>query len=240
MSAKKSVYMSMELKPEDFFTEEPAASGRRKGNRPPRRYYLIVSEGTKTEPNYFEAIKSLLPPDMVKRVCIVGGQADTLRLIERADDEIARRLKTTDPMFYHVWIVFDKDSFKDSDFDGAIDSLQKRNRTKKYGARWHAAWSNQAFELWYLYHFEKQCGGALDRASFQRRLSALMKGVLKTQHGYKKNSKHMFAILRPLLSTAMKNAAAVSRAWDKTKCAYHKRNPGTMVHELVKDLMLYV
>jgi len=30
------------------------------GNRPRRRYYLIVCEGEKTEPNYFEAIRKIL------------------------------------------------------------------------------------------------------------------------------------------------------------------------------------
>lgn len=230
----------VDLNPEDFFSESEESSGRRNGNRPPRRYYLIVSEGTKTEPNYFEAIKRLLPNEMVKRINIIGGQADTLRLIERADEEIAARMKTTDPMYYHVWIVFDKDSFKDSDFDGAIDSLIKRNKSKKYGAHWHSAWSNQAFELWYLYHFESQSGGALDRVSFKKRLSSLMKTRLHTKHGYKKNSADMFGLLRDLLPDAIKRASSIDRKWNQSGKAFHERNPGTTVYKLVRDLMMYM
>ena len=38
---------------------------RRSGQRPPRRYYLIVCEGEATEPNYFNAIRKILPNEMV-------------------------------------------------------------------------------------------------------------------------------------------------------------------------------
>ncbi len=48
------------------------------GNRPRRRYFLIVCEGEKTEPNYFEAISNQLPKDMVKRITIVGTGRNTV------------------------------------------------------------------------------------------------------------------------------------------------------------------
>ena len=40
------------------------------GNIPPRRYYLIACEGEETETNYFEAIKKILPREMIHRITI--------------------------------------------------------------------------------------------------------------------------------------------------------------------------
>lgn len=37
------------------------ASGRKIDNRVKRRYYLIICEGEKTEPNYFKSLKAALP-----------------------------------------------------------------------------------------------------------------------------------------------------------------------------------
>lgn len=227
--------------PEDFFSDTNEAAGRRNGNRPVRRYYLLISEGTKTEPNYFDALKNSLPPEMVKRVSVLGGQADTLRLVELADKEIQRRSETSNPPFYHIWIIFDKDSFEASDFDNAIELMARRNRSKIANAHWHAAWSNEAFELWYLYHFQDQCGGGIKRTEFKARLSDLMKSQLKMEHGYRKNAKNMFGLLRERLPVAIKRAERVDKSWSrkKPKVPYHLRNPGTTVYALVKDLMRY-
>ena len=48
------------------------------GNRPPRRYFLIVCEGEETEPNYFNAIAAQLPKDMVNRITVKGVGKNTL------------------------------------------------------------------------------------------------------------------------------------------------------------------
>ena len=52
--------------PANQFAASPAKSFRRVvGQRPKRRFFLIVCEGEKTEPNYFEAIRLKLPKDMM-------------------------------------------------------------------------------------------------------------------------------------------------------------------------------
>ena len=61
------------------------------GNRPPRRYFLIVCEGEETEPNYFNSIAAQLPKDMVKRIDVKGVGENTLNLIDAAKEEIAKR-----------------------------------------------------------------------------------------------------------------------------------------------------
>ncbi len=104
---------------------------RRERNRLPRQYYLIVCEGTKTEPNYFGALRMKLPGDMIKRIIIEGAAANTLTLIKVAEKECDRRRRSGEPPYDKVWLVFDKDSFDDDKFDNAISSAKSHTESGK-------------------------------------------------------------------------------------------------------------
>src|ERR1700743_167140 len=54
--------------------------------RPKRRYYLIVCEGAKTEPNYFESLKTDLPKGVLTafQIDIEGTGRNTMSLIDEA------------------------------------------------------------------------------------------------------------------------------------------------------------
>lgn len=224
---------------QDFFSDTRRAVGRRTGNRPRQRSYLIVCEGAQTEPNYFQSIKELLPNEMIGKIEIVGAGANTLTLLKVAEDEIERRKSEAKPDYYHVWIVFDRDSFVAANFDNTINSVENRNRSQS-DVHWHAAWSNEAFELWYLYHFQPINGGGLSRSVFQQRLDGyLKKPPYRLASGYRKNSKEMFALLRDRLPFAIKNAEAAFKKWN-TSVPFSQRNPATSVYQLVSDLMRYL
>lgn len=208
------------------------------GRRPKGRYYLIVCEGTKTEPNYFESIRSHLSGGEGDKVVVVGAQDNTLRLVERAREEIAARNASDNPPFYHVWLVFDKDSFPADDFDNTI--VATRQEDEKFGMdggvlrpHWHAAWSNEAFELWYLFHFQENTGGAISREQYGRMLSTHL------GFQYQKNATNMFEILLPRMSLAIERAERAFRRWPDNK-PFHARNPATAVYKLVKNLMMYI
>lgn len=49
------------------------------------------------------------------------------------------------PPYDQAWCVFDRDSFSADDFNSAI--------RKAEAAGFHVAYTNEAFELWYLLHF---------------------------------------------------------------------------------------
>jgi len=66
-------------------------TGRPRPYRQVRRRILIVCEGTKTEPLYFEAIRKILPPHIVS-ISIAGEGANTLSLVQRARGEYQSRL----------------------------------------------------------------------------------------------------------------------------------------------------
>jgi hypothetical protein len=110
------------------------------------RRFLIISEGTVTEPSYFESFR--LPTANVEAI---GKGKDTLTLV-RAAIKIANRSKKT---YDEKWVVFDKDGFKEDDFDNAIKKAEANG--------FRVAYSNQAFEYWFLLHFDAHGGGGLHR-----------------------------------------------------------------------------
>jgi hypothetical protein len=143
--------------------------------RAERERILIVCEGEKTEPNYFEAIKKKLPP-RVAEVRIHGEGANTLTLVDTAC-ELRDVRAGGDYQFDQVWVVFDRDSFPADDFDNAIARAEARGMK--------CAWSNEAFELWYILHFEYR-NTEMPRGDYQRKLDTLL------QEHYRKNAPDMY------------------------------------------------
>ena len=208
------------------------------GRRPKGRYYLIVCEGTKTEPNYFESIRTLLSGGEGDKIVVVGAQDNTLGLVERAKEEIALRNRSDNPPYYHVWLVFDRDGFPPDDFDNAI--LMAKSEDAKFGKdekalqpHWHAAWSNEAFELWYLLHFQENVGGCISRDRYKRMLSEHL------GFEYQKNASNMFQILLPRLQVAIDRAQRAYERWSDD-VPFHARNPATAVYKLVSNLIMYL
>ena len=124
-------------------------SGKRKiGKRKVREYILIVCEGTKTEPNYFKSIKSTFPNNTVETydINIKGTGSSTLKIVDIAISLRNQSSAEYNKDFDEVWVVFDKDDFPESDFNNSI------HKANSNGIK--LAWSNEAFELWYILHFQ--------------------------------------------------------------------------------------
>ena len=89
--------------------------GRRQGYRvlAPERH-LIVCEGKKTEPLYFEGMRDALKPEFRDRIHIVvkGTGLHTADLLDYALREC--RLSGG---YDHVWLVYDRDDFDLQEFD---------------------------------------------------------------------------------------------------------------------------
>ena len=104
--------------------------------------FLIVCEGERTEPNYFKELVRDRYSE-VRSGDIVGEGRSTCALVKRTE-EIREKLESQRQLrFDCVWVVFDKDDF--NDFNEAIALAERKG--------YKAAWSNEAFELWYLLHF---------------------------------------------------------------------------------------
>ena len=113
-------------------------------------YHLIVTEGTGTEPAYFGAIQEIINNDYPEKIQLkVFGVGDnTINLFEKA-----KRLAKDNPNGYrHVWIVYDTDDFPAEHIDRVVQ-LCAENSTEEI--EYHAIWSNQCIELWFLLHFQE-------------------------------------------------------------------------------------
>ena len=187
--------------------------------RPLRERILIVCEGIKTEPFYFKAISSALPPRIVE-VDVQGEGANTQSLVDGARRHRDRRAGGDYP-YDEVWVVFDRDSFAPAAFDNAIHSAE--------GTGMKVAWSNEAFELWYILHFEDRQTG-MSREDYQVCLTGHL------NEPYKKNDPHMYRKLAEQGDEALASRRAAALIDAHEGLARHEVNPGTTVHRLVEKL----
>lgn len=206
--------------------------GRREAFRQERRYYLIVCEGQKTEPNYFEALKKTIEFDAPARVeiKIFGEGRNTKSLIEKAIERKDEIEKDSTRKVDKIWVVFDKDSFGAELFNAAIQACNREDLDIA------AAWSNEAFELWYLLHFEYH-HAALGRNQYEKKIETHFKKAGRQDFKYDKGRNDMFKLLgEQRMNTAIKNAEKLMKLHAGEK-DHANHNPCTTVHELVKELL---
>lgn len=178
----------------------------------PIQTFLIVCEGKRTEPNYLRAFRV---PKQVQ-VLVIGEGYNTISLVERAVELAAER------DYDQVWCVFDRDDCSADSFNSAI------KMAKSHGFR--VAYSNEAFELWYLLHFHFFNTG-IGRADYIKRLER------ELGREYRKNDKRMYVDLLPRQPEAIRNAINLLAGYEKLNPA--QNNPSTTVHLLVGELKKY-
>ena len=201
------------------------SSGRRQGTRDQIVRFLIVCEGEKTEPNYFRAFIERWSE--VKEIKVAGCGCSTCQLIIEAKKLREKLEHERQVSFDRVWLVFDKDDFKD--FNKAIADAKKEGM--------NCAWSNQAFELWYVLHFQYLDTG-VDRKQYIGMIEDKVRKASKSKtFKYKKNDVGFYQILQEHGDEdfAFKNAEKL-RNRHKGKSNYATHNPRTEVDLLVDEL----
>ena len=177
-----------------------------------RKRFLIVCEGTETEPNYFRSFP--VPKEVID---IKGIGKSPKKIIEEADSI------NQNGDYDRVWCVFDRDSWTPEEFNLAIQTGKKKG--------FQMAYSNEAFELWYLLHFQFVNTG-ISRKQYGKKLDSVM------GESYQKNSDNMYEKLQYKQSTAIKNAENLLKQYDPPNPV--KDNPSTTVHLLVQELNKYI
>ena len=179
------------------------------GVRQLRQRFLIVCEGAKTEPSYFQGFQ--VPGDIEVVVLGLGENTDSLV-------ESAIRLSKRDN-YDQVWCVFDRDSFPAGAFNRALQLAG--------AAGLKVAYTNEAFELWYLLHFDYH-DAALSRTQYTGKLSE------RLGRPYVKNDPHMYEHLHPRQGAAIRHAASLRRSYSELNP--EQDNPSTTVDLLVTQL----
>lgn len=193
-------------------------------------FHLIVTEGTKTEPNYFEGLKQEINYKFPGRVSIqiegIGQGKNTLTLLECAQKLVSPIGKYSDVK--HVWLVYDKDEFLDDSFDNTelrCKDLSNENIT------YHALWSNECIEYWFLLHFN-YLDSTLHRSQYFPKLTEYLGSK------YKKNRDDIYDLLKPYMPQAINNAKRILDSYGNlppSQCT-----PGTTVYKIFEKLQYYL
>ena len=193
-------------------------------------YHLIVTEGTDTEPEYFGSIKDVINKKYPEKIKLdVYGEGDnTISLFQKAKT----RAEESSNVYKHVWIVYDTDDFP-ADHINKTAELCISESTEE--VTYHAIWSNQCIELWFLLHFSF-IQSDLHRSSYWPKLTGLLN--FQGFGAYEKNRSDMYRILLPYMDTAIANAEKLAKINDGKLPS--ESAPGTQVYLLVKKLRPYL
>lgn len=206
---------------------------RKRDVRKKRRYYLIVCEGDKTEPNYFQGLKEDLPKGVLiyYQIDIEGTGRNTESLVDEALRLKKHYEQESNRPIDRLWVLFDRDSFSANDFNNAV--LRCQNSKPEIGC----AWSNEAFELWYLLHFHYYIHG-MSRKDYQDLIEENLKPSVGNDYRYKKNSTGMYTLLKEYgnLDDAIRNGKRLAGNFENRQ-DYANHNPCTMVWQLVEELI---
>lgn len=188
---------------------------------------LIVSEGSKTEPLYFEEIRIGLRLPAAS-IAVVPGALGTepIQVVQYAKGlfENGDKHKGVEPRaFEQVYAVFDRDDHR-TYFDALklAESLDGNLRNdNKQSVIFKAIASVPSFELWLLLHYE-DIQAPIHRDEVMQRLK---------QHipGYEKGEGGAFDTTRGQLGAATQRAQTLAEKFT----AYSDPEPYTAIHELV-------
>jgi len=196
---------------------------RKRASKDPYDRILIACEGTKTEPNYFAALRDKLR--LNKRNVVIADKKkglDPKSLVDYAIEEFE-----ADGDFNCVYCVFDKD--KHATYDTALDKL--RSKHLKGGATLYAITSVPCFEVWLLLHF------VYTTRSYEAPLgnsnAELVITDVKTHlPNYEKGSRNIFDSVSDKTGTAIEYAKQLEKFQETSGTD----NPSTKVHLLVEYL----
>jgi len=190
--------------------------------------FLIICEGENTEPQYFKSF-----PVLSAKIEAFGMGRSKTSLVEQAIDFVSQG--EYDPN-QEVWIVFDMDvnplkelALQRNDFNEAVRLAQSKG--------YHVAYSNDAFELWFLLHYQL-LESALTRVEYYERISQLW-GLSYERHG--KGIQFCRGVYNRMLEdpTASQEAAirhAERLHQQQVDLPASNQNPCTTVYQLEKSL----
>jgi hypothetical protein len=144
---------------EDLFHKRKAKkqqdTARQKANRKPYDNVLIVCEGEKTEPYYFEEMRVYLDLDSAN-IAIDGSCGSSPKSVVEHAQNLFNRERASSGNYDRVFCVFDRD--QPETFGYALDKINSINRALKkedYSEKdvFTAIRSIPAFEYWFLLHF---------------------------------------------------------------------------------------
>lgn len=191
--------------------------------------FLIVCEGMKTEPYYFDEfcqVHQLRTP----RVRIAPGEEGSSPdcVVAYAEKLFEEDVQLGPDRYDQVFCVIDRD--KHSTYKAAIQRIENLNAE---GKPFIAIASIPCFEYWLLLHFTYTRQSY--HAAGKRSICGMVIQELRKQPGfagYEKAQRGIYSRLKGLTGTAIKHAQRAEKDAKQTG----EDNPSTNVHHLVQEL----
>lgn len=158
--------------------------------REARPAILIICEG-ETERHYFSGFRTHATIEKGK----VGNPMTFVEEAVRLRSRVAKRRNMT---FEQSWVVFDRDISSETEFQAAINNAEING--------FKVAYSNQAFDFWYVLHFLDHNGNPMDRTQYEAEIN---KGL---SFPYAKNARtlnKMYDALLPYQQDAIRRARRI-------------------------------
>lgn len=206
---------------------------RRAAFRQERDRVLIVTEGSKTEPEYFRLLIQELGLTTAKVVIVGDGGSAPISVVEDAKTRLRQ-----DDDFEQIYCVFDRD--RHATYEQALQALNGLAGSKSFKDKVVLAIpSVPCFELWYLLHVSAsrkpyeaaETGGSPGQA--------LLADLCK-QNEFSKYEKSgcdtFFETIRPCRETAIQRAESFLNAASDEGAQEYFENPSTRVHLVVRGL----
>jgi hypothetical protein len=194
---------------------------RNAGRRPRRPVIYIICEGSETEVNYFRKFRTRYSNIDIRP--ITSQYKSAIFLVERAADTVKQ-----EPYYPEdgdqIWCVFDRNGNTNEELQKAGQIASRRG--------YSIAFSNPAFELWYLLHFTDQRSYLSDADVVIAKLDA--DGCIPN---YNKSGDY-FDILLPMRRQALDRAMALQEQHisEGLSLLHRDSNPCTTVAQLVELL----
>ncbi|MBL7806586.1 MAG: RloB domain-containing protein [Saprospiraceae bacterium] len=193
--------------------------------------FLIVCEGKNTEPCYFQSF-----PVQTAEVKTYGLGRSKMSLVEYAIQLVNQEPQKDQ----EVWIVFDMDvnhlkdmALQRKDFNDAVHLAREH--------KFQVAYSNDAFELWFLLHYQL-LESALTRLQYYERISQHWGLSYERECKGQKFSQSVYHRLLNDPNSSQENA--IRNAERLHKQSEHltpaDQNPCTTVYMLVQELNKYL
>ena len=190
--------------------------------------WLIVCEGTKTEPNYVNSIiqyANRITEESKLKADVIGVGRNTETLVECVDDyfdyvDKFGAQKKGIP-YAKTFVLFDKDSFRPQQFNNAIEMAKVRG--------YIPIWSNECFELWYILHYCNYCSDN-GRNAYFKKLTELLGDK------YDKASDIFELIHSPERLKQAMNYAQRLDIESSCKSSPAKRVPCTQMYKLIQEI----
>lgn len=202
------------------------ALSRRRAKHSSYKKILIVCEGEKTEPNYFEELKRQLSLNSANIIITGQSGSSPSAILRFARARYSSEKELGDP-YDKVYCVFDKDSH-----DSYESTCQEILRIKPKDT-YYAITSVPSFEYWLLLHFKYSCS-PYNHLPKNSAANQVLIDLKKHYPEYAKGRPNVFGTLRYKLDSAKENASKSLKAAREIQTD----NPSTRVHELVDFLQM--